>query len=139
MAGRELPPLLGGLELGPLQHRLDDRAVAHGLAVGPEPPDIVVERPIFFECRTLKRRVLAIAPDDREVVVHHSGAAVVEERGELPDLAHVLFGRRRDGVDLKARIVLLDLREGVVGLHRLLECVRSLAELVMEGGHSVER
>src|SRR5690349_1699262 len=138
-ARHELPLLLRALQLRPLQHRLDQRAVAVVLARRPESTDVLVEVAILLERGALERGILSLAADDREVVVGHLRAAVVEERREPPDLGHVLLGRGRDGVDLQPRIFALQRGQRVVGLHRLAKRIGRLAELVVKGGHAVER
>ena len=46
---------------------------------------------------------------------------------------------RRDRVNLQPRVLVLELDERVVGLHRLLERVLRLPELVVKLRHAVER
>ena len=41
-------------------------------------------------------------------------------------------------MDLQARILLLQRRQGVIGLHRLAERIRGLAKFIVERGHAVE-
>ena len=132
-AGHDLPLRFRRLDLGPLQHRLDARAEPPVLARLPAIADVPGQVAVRIETRPLEGRVLAVAANEGQIVMVHLGAAIEEIVGEPADLVEVLAGCRRN------RVPPLQLREGVVGLHRAIERRLRAAELVVVLARAVER
>ena len=118
--------------LGPLQHRLNNGTVPSFFARLPKPADILVEQPILLKAGTLEGWIFPIATNHRQIVMVHLRATVKEVRRQAPYLIHVHVGCRGDGVDPQTRVTLLQLRKGIVGLHRLVERARRTAEFVVK-------
>src|SRR5216683_2624739 len=74
-AWNELRLRLYGLNLGPLEHRLDAGSEPTSLSLAPHLGYVLVELLILLKCWALERGVLAIAADDGQVMVLHRWAS----------------------------------------------------------------
>src|SRR5271167_2496969 len=137
-AGNDLRLLLSGLHLGPLQHRLDERAVALFLARRPQSPGVLIQLLVRRQVGEHERLVLALAANQRQVVMVHGGAALVQVRGQALDLVKVLRGDGGDGMDAQSRLGDLQFRQRLVGFQQLGKGLGVAAEAVAVLGHAVD-
>src|SRR5512141_1677765 len=110
-AGNNLSLLSCRANLRPLQHRLDNRSESTLFTRRPQRADVIVEILVTVEHRTAKAWVFSVTADDREIVMIHRWASLVEKCCQRPNLIDVDGGRRRDGVNPETRIPLLQLGE----------------------------
>src|SRR5262245_43605648 len=136
--GYNLASLVGRLYLSPLKHGLDYAAVTTVFSRSPQTLDILIQRLILDQLRTLKRGVLSISPDQREIVMRHIRAALKQIGRKTTNLVHIICGSRRDRVNLKAWVFDLQFLEGIVGLHRLLEGILCYPKAIVEFRHPVK-